>query len=321
LAGHVQHPPHASPAVAHDPAAGGETDHLAASVLRSLARSFRDQFSLSAGQASINGLLTFGLLPLWRLSGQFRNYIVFERQQFWHVAEWLRVRRGGDDAIAMHDAIRKLKPGAFLNIGKFLGTFVFIATVFADLGNRFNLSRVIGETYRVNWLRYGVDEPIWCAWVIGLGFAFFMHLIQVALHRRRVERVVDRFNRVATREGVSPIDTPDFDFGLNTGWLLGPGLLVWLGGALWAIPMALAGASQRRYINRTATRVRAEMLDRVRTMIAQQRPAVAVPNYVIHGRRCDQPRCQAPLKAGSRYCSRCGLATTGTMSELASVVA
>ena len=87
----------------------GETDHLAASVLRSLGRSFRDQFSLSAADAAITGLLTFGLHPLWKLHFAFRDYITFERQQFWHVAEWLRVRRGGEDALAMHDAVERLR--------------------------------------------------------------------------------------------------------------------------------------------------------------------------------------------------------------------
>ena len=294
----------------------GETDHLAASVLRSLGRSFRDQFSLSAAQAAVNGLLTFGLLPLWRLHGQFRNYITFERQQFWHVAEWLRVRRGGEDALALHDAVRKLRNSAALSVLKFLGAAAFLATVFVHLDGRFNLSRLIDRTYRFDWLRYWDQTPVWLAWVCGLGAAFAFHAWQVTLHRRQLERVVEQFNRVATREGVSPIKSPDLDLGLKPGWLVGAGLLAWLGGALWAIPMALAGAMQRRYINRTATRVRGEMLDRIRTMIAQQRPAVAVPSFRLHGRRCDNPRCQATLKAGARYCSRCGIAVD-VMSEVA----
>ena len=124
--------------------------------------------------------------------------------------------------------------------------------------------------------------------------------------------------RVAVRERVPPIADPPFDFGINGGWIVGPGLLAWLGGALWAVPMALAGATQRRYINRTATRTRGELLDRARTMIAQQRPPVAVPSYVIHGRRCDNDRCRAAIKAGARFCSRCGTATGGgVISEVA----
>jgi hypothetical protein len=80
--------------------------------------------------------------------------------------------------------------------------------------------------------------------------------------------------------------------------------------------MALAGAAQRRYINGTSTRVRAEMLERVRAMLQQRRPAVAVPNFAIHSRRCGNGLCQATLRASARFCPRCG-ASTQIMSEVA----
>ena len=76
---------------------GAETDHLAAAVLRSLGRSFRNQFSMSPGQAFWLGLISFGLWPLFRLGRQFRDYVTFERQQFWHLAEWLRASLPKDD--------------------------------------------------------------------------------------------------------------------------------------------------------------------------------------------------------------------------------
>ncbi|MEA2734683.1 MAG: hypothetical protein QOE14_1134 [Humisphaera sp.] len=293
-----------------------QSDHLAASVLRSLGRSFHDQFSITAGDAAIGGLLTFGVLPLWRLHRQFRDYITFEKQQLWHLAEWLRVRRGGEEALALHHALRKHRTSFFLSLIKFLGVAMFVGVAFAELQGRFQVRRLIDQTYRVDWVRYWQHHEVWIAWVAGVGIAYGAHWLQVVRHERRLERFAERFNRVALREGVAPIDDPPFDFGLNTGWIIGAGLLAWLGGALWAIPMALAGAVQRRYINRTATRVRGELLDRARAMIAQQRPAVAVPSYVIHGRRCDNPRCQAPMKAGARFCSRCGT-SSGVISEVA----
>jgi hypothetical protein len=307
---HVQYQPH------DYPTHGGETDHLAASVLRSLGRSFRDQFSLTATDAAIGGLLTFGLLPLWRLHRQFHDYITFEKQQLWHLAEWLRVRRGGEDTLALHETLRRHRTSFVLSLGKFFGAAAFIAVVFADLHGQFRLRYLIDETYRLNWSRYWHGHEIWVAWVAGLGIAYGLHWLQVVLHERRLERFAERFNKVALREGVAPIADPPFDLGLNTGWIVAAVLLAWFGGALWAVPMALAGAVQRRYINRTATRVRGELLDRARTMIAQQRPAVAVPSYVIHGRRCENPGCKAPLKAGARFCSRCGT-SAGLISEVA----
>ena len=310
---HVQHQPHDA---GHGTAASGETDHLAASVLRSLGRSFRDRFSLTSSDAAITGLLTFGVLPLWRLHRQFRDYVTYEKQQLWHLAEWLRVRRGGEEALALHDALKRHRTNFLLSFGKFFGVLAFVGTVFHELQGRFRLSRLIDYTYRENWARDWDNMPIWPAWVAGLSIAYGLHWLQVVLHERRLERFADRFNKVAVREGVAPIADPPFDLGLNTGWVVGAGLLAWFGGALWAIPMALAGATQRRYINRTATRTRGELLDRARTMIAQQRPAVAVPSYVIHGRRCDNPRCLGPIKAGARFCSRCGT-SSGVISEVA----
>jgi hypothetical protein len=305
----------------HDPAppahhGGGETDHLGASVLRSLGRSFRDQFSLTPDAAAITGLLTFGILPLWKLHRQFRDYVTLEKQQLWHLAEWLRVRRGGDDALALHAALRKHRTSLLLSLGKFIGVAVFVAAAFTELHGRFRLGRLIDDTYRASWVGDWHRLDVWPAWVAGLGCAYGLHWIQVILHERRLERFAERFNSVAVREGVAAIPDPPFDLGISFGWVIGPGLLAWLGGALWAIPMALAGAAQRRYINHAATRTRAELLDRARTMIAQQRPAVAVPNYVIHGRRCGNPRCLAPIKAGARFCSRCGT-SSGVISEVA----
>ena len=262
------------------------------------------------------GLLSFGVLPLWKLHRQFRDYVTFEKQQLWHLAEWLRVRRGGDDTLALHDALRKHRTSFLLSFGKFIGVFAFVGTVLHELHGRFRLSRLIDYTYRENWARDWESMPIWAAWVAGLGIAYGLHWLQVVRHQRRLERFAERFNKVAVREGIAPITDPPSELGLNTGWIVAAGLLAWLGGALWAIPMALAGAAQRQYINHTATRTRGELLDRARTMIAQQRPAVAVPNYVIHGRRCENPRCQAPIKAGARFCSRCGT-SAGLISEVA----
>jgi hypothetical protein len=60
---------------------GGETDHLAAAVLRALGRSFRNQFSLSPSGAFWMALISFGFWPLWKMARQFRDYQTFEKQQ------------------------------------------------------------------------------------------------------------------------------------------------------------------------------------------------------------------------------------------------
>ena len=104
--------------------------------------------------------------------------------------------------------------------------------------------------------------------------------------------------------------------GVEPGWWWTAGILSWFG-ALWSIPMAFAGAAQRRYVNGTSARVRAEMLERVRAMLQQHRPAVAVPNFTLHGRRCENHLCRTTLRAGARFCPRCGTSAAGRMSEVA----
>src|SRR5438477_139599 len=61
-------------------------------------------------QAFWMSIVSFGLWPLWRMGRQFRAYVVFERQQLWHLAEWLRLRRGGDDALGLQDQLQMIQP-------------------------------------------------------------------------------------------------------------------------------------------------------------------------------------------------------------------
>jgi hypothetical protein len=292
----------------------GETDHLAAAVLRSLGRSFQNQFSIPAGKAIGLGLVTFGLWPIWQLNRQFRDYVTFERQQLWHLAEWLRVRRGGEDSLSLHDSLKQMRLNAGLKVLAWMGVAAFVLVAFLLLNENFSVKALLEATFfrnRAPWLH----REVWAAWVGGLSLAYVSHAAQVALHHHRLEAFLERFNRVAVREGVAPLESPRLHTGLHPRWLPAAALAIW-GGIIWAVPMVLAAGMQRAYINETATRFRAGLLDRAREMIQQQRPAVAVPSYVIHGKRCENPRCKATLKAGARYCSRCG-ASAGLISEVA----
>src|SRR4051812_6460934 len=78
-----------------------EGDQLATAVLRSLGRSRRDLFSMSPARAMLLGWITLGLAPVYRLARQFRDAVLLENQQLWHVAEWMRTRAGGVEAAAL----------------------------------------------------------------------------------------------------------------------------------------------------------------------------------------------------------------------------
>jgi len=292
----------------------GETDHLAAAVLRSLGRSFRNQFSLSPGNAFWLSLLTFGMWPLWKMSSQFRDYVTHEKQQLWHLAEWLRVRRGGEEASALQAQVKRVRGGGVVRFLIVAISIVLICFTFAELGERFSMNRLIDNTWRFHSRAYR-NSDLYVTWVAGLCVAYLLHLARVALHHRAVGRVVERFNAVLRRENVAGVSMHEIEPAAVAGWWWSAGILCWFGW-WWAIPMSLAGAAQRRYINGSSTRVRAEMLERVRVMLDQRRPAVAVPHYAMHSRRCGNNLCRATLRANARFCPRCG-ASAQIMSEVA----
>jgi hypothetical protein len=78
-------------------------------------------------------------------------------------------------------------------------------------------------------------------------------------------------------------------------------------GALWGIPMMLAGAAQRRAVRRVSTRNRAALAHRLRAMmLARRSAAAAVPLPVYLRRLCPNPLCRAPMVETAAFCTRCG---------------
>ena len=304
-------PAHINGAVAH-----GERDQLAASVLRGLSRSLRGQFSMTPLGALGFGLLTLGLLPLFRLRRQFRAYRALEAQQTWHAAEWLRTRSGGTPSEALANEAKALRrpQRPWMWIIMTLCAFASIALFVPPLGEWHGVSDVVDRTYRL--LRTpAIDrDPTvltqFMFWNMALGAAYLLQWLDVALHLRKMRALAERFDAVAVREGVEPIDQPEQELGLSIPWIVGAAASCAFG-AFWAIPLALAGASQRRYIDGTSAVLRAQMLERLRTMLEMRRPAVAVPNYPLHDRRCENVLCRALLRAGATFCPRCGAAVNG----------
>ena len=295
----------------------GERDQLAASVLRGLSRSLRGQFALEPLGAFGYGLLTFGLLPLFRLRQQFRAYQALEAQQIWHAAEWLRTRSGGEESAWLADDAKRLRQPRRRGLWALvtLCALASIALFIPPLGEWHGLREVYERTYRFLRIPAPARDQVVLAqfllWNVALSLGYLLHWLNVALHVKQMQSLVERFNLVARREGVLPIDRPEQDAGLTIGWIIGAAACSTLG-AFWAIPLALAGARQGRYINHASAQLRAELLDRLRTMLAMRRPAVAVPHYPLHDRRCGNVLCRALLRAGADFCPRCGAAVATT---------
>lgn len=312
------HPASVVAASAESGAAG--SDQLGASVLQSLARSLRGLFSLAAVQATGLGLLTFGLLPLLRLHRDFRSYTAFENQQSWHAAEWLRMRSGVQEASALADYAarrRDRSSDGFFVAAASLAVGAAGFTLFLTMGDHPSWRGLIERTYPSRSAAPMAPAVAmgFVAWNIGLGVAYTLHWLRVRMQVKRLRGFAERFNAVALREDVDPLSEPRQRVGLTIPWIVGAAISCAVG-AFWAIPLALAGASQRVYINETAGQFRIELLERLRLILVKQRPAVAVPNYVIQDRRCSNALCRAMLRAGALFCPRCGAVPedgTGTL--------
>ena len=284
-----------------------ESDVLGTSVLRTLSRSYRNQFSMGPVRAGLLALFTFGVAPLWRMRSAFRGFVTLEKQQLWHLGEWLRNRRGGEEASAVADAISRLRLRQGISS---LTTICLIAVTFGlivVLTQSGGVHAIVARTCQFT--TTGRDPKFFVFWLITLCAGYTLHLIQICLHTQDIKKFAVRFNALAAREGVAPIVSPAAPVGMSVPWLI-LAILFLFKGALWAVPMAIACVAQRRYINETSLAFREQLLDRMRAMLHQRKPAVAVPSFVIHGRRCGNVLCRATLPAGARFCTRCGAAVT-----------
>ena len=112
-------------------------------------------------------------------------------------------------------------------------------------------------------------------------------------------------NLIFARQHVPPVGLLGPGIGLRPLWILAA--LVGVScGAWWAIPAALAGAVHQRYIERSSTRIRGELSQRVGMMLQQQRPFVDVP--IPHGHRvvCSNRLCEKSAPPDATFCPRCG---------------
>src|SRR5688500_7191224 len=85
-----------------------DPQQLQASVERSLSRSYENFFSYSPMRVAVLAILTLGIAPLVQLRIFFRQFVQFERQQFWYVAQLLRLR-GASEGETLEKASQRLR--------------------------------------------------------------------------------------------------------------------------------------------------------------------------------------------------------------------
>jgi hypothetical protein len=293
-------------------------DHLSSAILHSLSRRV---LGLTWGplKTLVLGGISFGILPLIVWPRKFARFIAFERQQLWHLVEWLRIRTGEDETAALRDSVRSTGAIPTLWIVPVI-MFIILGVNFIPWLNTpgFNLHALLFGTYFFDsstsmplpfhhWGRYfqPAHMPFYRVWTLCLSIAYASHWLHVQQHVSDVHRVVRRMNLIFARQHVPPVGLIGPGIGFRPLWMLAA-LFGVVCGAWWAIPAAFAGAVHQRYIERSSTRIRAELAQRVGTMLQQQRPFVDVPTP--HGLRvvCSNPLCEKSAPPGATFCPRCG---------------
>lgn len=291
-----------------DPAA---PDLLAGAALRALTREHPIPRGWGAAKTTLLGALTFGVLPLYAWPKTFRTVATIERQQLWHLAEWLRLRSGHRDAEGLTPLAEQVGFRPMMWAGSMLCLAVTVA-VFAYQAARFggfDLMDLRASTYNLGrltppHLTPEVAKQLFTTWTVGLCCAYALHWFHLQLHNANVRRFVEAFNVISEREQIDPVVVPAMGLGVRPLWTVGAVALVSVG-AVWAIPMALSGAIQARW-PRQSRAVRGGLSDALRQMLISRRPAMRVSRPVKLGEFCFNDLCRSRVPPQARFCPRCG---------------
>ena len=283
---------------------------LSGAILISLSRPLGNYFSWSLLYTFIIGAISFGIVPLFALSKRLRHLTGAERSQFWHLAEWMRTNCG-EEAAPLVEAAEQIRVRPILSALPPLCGLVALSTIlFAGFNYEPTFHQLLNATYRY-FPASAIDatpswaDPIYALWAVPLGVGYIALWLGMQIQHNSVRRFVRMYDLLATREGARPVPAPRPSLGLRPLWILG-GILLSMGGAIWAIPMMLAGAAQRRYTNRIEVTTRLHLAQSVREIMQMRRPESTAPMPVSLLRTCTGERCAAKIPPGARFCPRCG---------------
>jgi hypothetical protein len=292
-----------------DPFQRETPDYLAGALLQSLMRPLQGPFSFSFIGTLFLSFISLGLFPLALLPGRLRGFTRRERDQLYHLAQWLRVQFGSD-ADQVWDPTRGMNRLLLLSRVLVYGSIAAILFRFAgylvdggSLADLFNAT-IGAPTQRLQqpWLMH-TDLFLW--WMSWLGVGYTACWLANLGHQARIRGFVERFNTLMSGKGLAPVAIAPITLGLHPLWVI-TGLLCAGNGLIWAIPAALAGSAQRRYTTRESRAIRADLAQRVREILAAMRPEVRFAIPVILRRKCTTDRCWARLPNNAGFCPRCG---------------
>jgi hypothetical protein len=291
-------------------------DQLPGALMRSLSRPSSLRLGWSVVKTGALGFFSFGLLPILAWGGGLSDLIRFERTQFWHLAEWLRLQTGHPDAVALCEQANAMRTRTPLSIAALLWALSGMGVVVSQVGFGIPfLPRVIDATYGVHLLPLATmlassSAFAFLAWTVGLSMAYLLHWLRLQLHAADARRFIERFNKIAEWEGVSPVKPRRIGPGVGPLWVIAAFLFASTN-ALWGVPLMLAGSAQRRYITRSGAANRAALAERVSHMIDLRRPPIPRAAISLGSRsECRELLCRMELPPGAHFCPRCGTRVT-----------
>jgi hypothetical protein len=289
-----------------------EPDRFTEGVLHSLGRPAHSSLSSSIARSFLYTALTLGIVPMIAMIRQLRKLIDFHQQQFWHLAEWMRLHASHSadvDAIELQKASEKIRfntPLGFL-------TWLFVLIAVGAIAMHFTVQPFqVRELFR---FAYRIPRaPDAMIFDIALCAAAICNLAHLAWHQQNIARYIRWFNQILRRQNLHEVQLPRL--GVGPLWLVG-GISLAACGGLWALPVMLACGTHRRYTRFSSLQVRSEIVQRLRSLLFERRPAIRhVPGYAF-ARACIRPNCRATMPAIANFCPRCGTKVARAMDVVA----
>ena len=289
-----------------------QPDRLAEGVLNSLARPAHRKLSFGIARTFALTAITFGLLPMIFIIRQLRWLIALQEQQYWHLAEWLRLRTADADAIELQKASQKIRFNNPLGLMTWLFVLIAVGAVAMHFTGRiFSLRDLFQFAYRIP------TTPEAIIFNIAICSAAACNWAHLAWHQQNIERYLRWFNQLSARQNLHEIELSKLRLIAPPLWIIA-GIALTLCGGLWALPVMLAAGAQRRYVRSTSLQVRSEIAQRLRAMLAQQRPTIELPARAAgFVRSCIRPNCRATMPAIANFCPRCGTKVSRTIESVA----
>jgi hypothetical protein len=292
-----------------DPPPDRSVDQLGSAVLRNLSRAPHDR-AARGGMIGplIAGVVTAGVLPLITMPRRFWYHARGETEQLWYAHEWFRlntVSPAGEPARSDYPPRRPMVT-VLCQLARAIGIVALVVLFTYPHRPGMGLRAAIAGL----WNAWTIEKPAFVnwfavAWIVALTIGYSLLIYAIRLHASRVRRQVKRTDELIRQAGLPGIELGPVLGGASWVWLV-VGIVLAMGGALWALPMVLAAWMQSGYTTITSPHVREQLLARLRLAMARQTPRTGAVLPRSLQQRCANERCLKRLPPDAMFCPRCG---------------